>query len=574
MAIGQYRYMLGAIAAGTGLLSPVPALGQSIAPTRDELTRQQPVAAPPKATLNVVGGVERSPCPLADPEFNNVRVKLTNVEFHNLKGATDAEMRESWADFANTDQPVAVICEIRDRAATMLREKGYLAAVQVPTQQIENGVVRLEVLYARVTTIRARGETSGAEAKLAGYLSKLTQDEIFDRNRAERYLLLARDIPGYNVQLTLKPAGTGPGELIGEVSVIRRPYSLDAVVQNLAASETGRWGGQLRGQVYGLTGLGDSTFVSGYSTLDFKEQQILQVGHSFRPGSEGLTISGQVTYAWTKPSIARKPGDPRVRARTLFATLGIAYPLIRSQARNLTLGAGLDYVDQKVDFFGPLTRDHLRVAFLRADFDAIDLTSRRPKWKIGGNLEFRQGLNIFGASPRCCGLGDIPPSRADGRSTASLIRASATGEFGIGKSLAIAVSPRAQIGFNPLLSFEEFTVGNYTVGRGYDPAILSGDSGVGVSVELRGPHIAPIKQSRFVVQPYIFGDAAWVWNKNKSGDPEHVKSAGGGVRAGLNDRLSIDAAVAVPLERAGLLNRRGSPRFLLTLTTRLLPWRS
>ena len=114
-----------------------------------------------------------------------------------------------------------VICEIRDAAATMLRDKGYLAAVQVPTQRIENGVVKLEMLYARVTTIRARGQTGGAEAKLAGYLSKLTQDEIFDRNRAERYLLLARDIPGYNVQLTLKPAGTGPGELIGEVSVIR-----------------------------------------------------------------------------------------------------------------------------------------------------------------------------------------------------------------------------------------------------------------------------------------------------------------------------------------------------------------
>lgn len=574
MAARQYRCLLGALTAGTGLLSAMPAIGQSVAPTRDELTRQQPEAAPTKSTLNVVGGVERSPCPLADPEFNNVRVKLTNVEFNNLKGATDAEMRESWADFANTDQPVAVICEIRDRAATMLREKGYLAAVQVPTQQIQNGVVRLEVLYARVTTIRARGQTGGAEAKLAGYLSKLTQDEIFDRNRAERYLLLARDLPGYNVQLTLKPAGTGPGELIGEVSVIRQPYSLDAVVQNLASRETGRWGGQLRGQVYGLTGLGDSTFVSAYSTLDFKEQQILQVGHSFRPGSEGLTINGQVTYAWTKPTIARKPGDPQVKARTLFATLGIAYPLVRSQARNLTLGAGFDYVDQKVNFFGPLTRDHLRVAFLRADFDAIDLKSRRPKWKIAGNLEFRQGLNIFGATPRCCTVGVTPPSRADGRSDATLIRASATGEFGLGKSLAIAVSPRAQIGFNPLLSFEEFTVGNYTVGRGYDPAILSGDSGVGVSVELRGPHIAPIKQSRFVVQPYLFGDAAWVWNKNTSGDPQHVKSAGGGVRAGLNDRLSIDAAVAVPLERAGLLNRRGSARFLLTLTTRLLPWRS
>jgi hemolysin activation/secretion protein len=430
------------------------------------------------------------------------------------------------------------------------------------------------VLYARVTTIRARGQTGGAEAKLAGYLSKLTKDEIFDRNRAERYLLLARDIPGYNVQLTLKPAGTGPGELIGEVSVIRQPYALDAVVQNLAASETGRWGGQLRGQLFGLTGLGDSTFASVYSTLDFKEQQIVQVGHSFRPGSEGLTVNGQFTYAWTRPSIDREPGDPRIKARTLFATLSLAYPIIRAQSHNLTLAGGLDYIDQKVDFFGPLTRDHLRVAFLRADFDAVDLKSRRPKWRIGGGIEVRKGFDILGASNRCCDDGDTPPSRADGQATATLVRLNASGEFALGKSIAVAVSPRAQIGFDPLLSFEEFTAGNYTVGRGYDPAILTGDSGAGVALELRGPRVAMFKRARFLVQPYVFGDAAWVWNKNEDGDPDHIKSAGGGLRAAWNEQMAIDAAVAVPLEKAGLDHKRGNPRFLLTLTTRLLPWRS
>lgn len=574
MGARQYRYALGVVAAGSSLLASAPAFAQSVAPTRDELTRPQPGTAPPKSTLNVVGGVERSPCPLANPEFADVRVTLSDVQFNNLKGASAGEMRRSWADFAGSDQPVSVICEIRDRAATYLRDKGYLAAVQVPTQRIENGVVRLEVLYARVTTIRARGQTSGAEAKLAGYLSKLTEDEVFDRNRAERYLLLARDIPGYNVQLTLKPAGTGPGELIGEVSVIRQPFSLDATIQNLAADETGRWGGQLRGQVYGLTGLGDATFVSAYSTLDFREQQIVQVGHSFRPGSEGLTVNGQFTYAWTKPSIDSNPGDPDIKARTLFATLGLAYPLIRSQSHNLTLGGGFDFVDQKVDFFGPLTRDHLRVAYVRADFDAIDLKSRRPRWKIGGGIEVRKGLDILGASERCCDQGDTPPSRADGRATGTLVRINASGELALGNSLALAVAPRAQIGFDPLLSFEEFTAGNYTVGRGYDPATLTGDSGAGVSVELRGPRVSPFKRSRFLVQPYLFGDAAWVWNKNTSGDPEHLKSAGGGLRAGLDERLSIDAAVAVPLERAGIDNRRPNPRFLLTITTRLLPWRS
>ena len=587
MGTRQFFSALGVVTAGTSMLASAPALAQSVAPTRDELTRPQPNSAPPKSTLNIVGGVERSPCPLANPEFADVRVKLADVQFNNLKGASAGEMRRTWDDYAGTEQPVSVICEIRDRAATYLRDKGYLAAVQVPTQRIENGIVRLEVLYARVTTIRARGQTGGAEAKLAGYLSKLTQDEVFDRNRAERYLLLARDIPGYNVQLTLKPAGTGPGELIGEVSVIRQPYALDAVVQNLAASETGRWGGQLRGQVYGLTGLGDSTFVSVYSTLDFKEQQIVQAGHSFRPGNEGLTISGQFTYAWTKPSIDSNPGDPAIKARTLFATLGLSYPLIRSQSHNVTFGGGFDFVDQKVNFFGPLTRDHLRVAFLRADFDAVDLKSRRPKWKIGGGIELRKGLDILGATEKCCDQGDTPPSRADGRATGALVRINGYGELALGDSLAVAVAPRAQIGFDPLLSFEEFTAGNYTVGRGYNPATLTGDSGVGVSVELRGPRVAPFKRSRFLIQPYVFGDAAWVWNKGRGDilcgteprppsckDPQHLKSAGGGLRAGLDERMAIDAAVAVPLEKAGIDHKRGSPRFLLTLTTRLLPWRS
>ena len=103
---------------------------------------------------------------------------------------------------------------------------------------------------------------------------------------------------------------------------------------------------------------------------------------------------------------------------------------------------------------------------------------------------------------------------------------------------------------------------------------LAGDSGVGVSAELRGPHLSPIEQSNLLIQPYVFADAAWVWNKNIGGDPEHLLSVGGGLRAELTDRLHIEAVVAVPTEKAGLLDHRGDTRFLLTLTSRLLPWRS
>ena len=585
MGLGRGSNFIGTLAAGVSLIAVAPAAAQTVAPTREELTRPQLAPPEAKSTLNVIGGVERSPCPLANPEFNDVRVTISNVDFNNLQGATPEEMRATWADFAGVEHPVSVICEIRDRAGTYLRSKGYLAAVQVPTQRIENGQVRLELLYARVTTIRARGQTGGAEAKIAGYLHKLTEDEIFNRFRAERYLLLARDLPGYNVQLVLKPAGTGPGELVGEVAVIRRAYTVDAMVSNLAAEETGRWGGQLRAQAYGLTGLGDSTYVSVYSTSDFREQQILQAGHSFRPGSEGLSINSQFTYAWTRPALDGV--EDNLKARTLFATLGVAYPFIRTQSKNLSIGAGFDFVNQKTDLLIPIARDRLRVLWARADFDAIDLRSRKPKWRVGGTLELRQGLDIFDASGSCpdagCPNGDTPQGRIDADSTATLVRFNGIAEIGIGDKLAVALAPRAQYGFDKLLAFEQFTAGNYTVGRGYDPSAITGDSGIGIAVELRGPRMNPFRRTPVTIQPYVFGDAAWTWTRDSDiegipgahfEDPRHLKSVGGGVRGELSDRAALDMSIAVPLDQVGLFeeHRKPDPRFLLTLTTRLLPW--
>ena len=96
---------------------------------------------------------------------------------------------------------------------------------------------------------------------------------------------------------------------------------------------------------------------------------------------------------------------------------------------------------------------------------------------------------------------------------------------------------------------------------------------MGVSAELRGPRYRIKDGSEFRVQPYVFGDVARVWNKGPGGS-DRLSSAGGGVRAELGDRFRLDATMAVPLERAGLQTKRGNPRFLLTLTTRILPWRN
>src|SRR5207244_6130021 len=149
-----------------------------------------------------------------------------------------------------------------------------------------------------------------------------------------------------------------------------------------------------RPQLLGLTGLGDRTTSSVFTTSDFHEQQTVQLGHDFRRGPQGLSIAGTFTYAWARPSIP----DANVLAKTLLGTLEVDYPFYRRQAETIRGSAGMDYINQYVHLDGiPLTRDRLRVAFARLGIDALssDFSDPRysleePRWHLTTSLELRR----------------------------------------------------------------------------------------------------------------------------------------------------------------------------------------
>ena len=571
----------------------LPALAQPPVPnvpTREEIDRPPPPAVEqPRARLTVEGGVERAPCALDRPEYQNIRFTLADVAFDDLRGMTADQLRAAWARYQGQEVNVAVICEIRDRAATMLREAGYIAAVEVPEQRIEGGRVHFTALMAKLVGIRVRGEAGRSERLIAAYLNRLTGQAVFNRYDAERYLLLAGDLPGYEVRLALRSAGAARGEVIGEVTVVHTPVMVDLNVQNLGSHELGRWGALLRAQLYGLTGLGDRTTLAVYSTADTHEQQTVQLGHDFRVGSEGLAFGAQLTYSWASPDLGLPGVD--IDSRTLFATVEASYPFIRRQSRTLRGSLGLDIIDQDIAFNTiPINRDRLRVAFARLNFDALGLvagnpnyTPAEPRWRLGVTAEARQGLSVLGASDgcgpglvNCLAPGAVPPTRLEGDPTATLFRGGITAEYRPMPKLTFAFSLNGQYSGHPLLSFEEFSAGNYTAGRGYDPGALLGDSGVGIQAELRYGRKYPRRPDEFVAEPYLFFDHAWVWNQDRifALGRQQLSSVGGGIRAAWGDRFRIDVLVAEPLDRLPFQTDRGDTRFLVSLTTRLWPWRS
>ena len=586
-----------AVALGIGVgASPALAQGQTLPtitpPNRADLIPPELRREERGVTLTVDGDFERPPCALDRPEFANIRFTVKGAQFNGLERVPGLSLDAAFADYVGRELPVSVLCDIRAEANAILRSQGYLATVEIPEQSLADNIPDFNVVFGRLTAVRVRGEAGPSEKLVAGYLEKLTRQDVFNTNTAERYLLLADDLPGLDVRLSLRPAAGGaPGDLVGEIAVLRQKGMVDFNIQNLGSDAIGRFGGVLRGEIYDVTGLGDRTSVAVFSTLEFAEQQTVQIGHDFRVGSEGLRLGAQLTLSQTNPATGIAGFD--VEAETVFASLFASYPLIRTRKHSLFADAGFDIVDQNVDVNDiALTRDRVRIAFARVAGEVLDqqsvlraggYTPFEPKFRLRYGLEVRQGLDVLSASPdcrpnllACLFAGSAPPSRIEADPTPLLLRINADIEYRPSPKLAFVLRNQAQVTGDALPAFEEIAAGSFSIGRGYDPGAVLGDSGIMNALELRYGTLMPSSIDAVAFQPFVFTDLAHVWNEDPSrrpANPDRLWSAGGGLRLAWGKGVQSDFMVAVPLERPDLATRRGDVRFLFTLTARLFPWR-
>ena len=491
-----------------------------------------------------------------------------------------------------TTQPLGIVCDLRDAANAALDDAGYVAQVQVPPQAVEGQLV-FEVVTSRILKpLRVRGDPGPSRRRIEALLNRLEALDPFNKRDAERILLLAGDIPGVSVTLELSPAQGGrQGDLVGDVVVEHSPGTLLFNIQDFGSEQIGRFGGLVRGELYGLTGLADRTFVSLYTTSDFREQQVLQLGHDFALGSNGLRMGGQFTYAWTRPTLTAVGGTVDLRSRALLATIDASYPVIRSLDGNLALSGGFDLINQRVTTSGTLINlDHLRILFLRLNGDAAARPSPgvAPTWRVGADLEARKGIDIFDATKKG-GSGTVIPTRFEGDPQAFVVRGDVQTELRarIGPvdpqlrkplfAATLAAEFRGQWSNHPLLSFEEQAVGNLSIGRGYDPGATSGDRAAGVVLEGRLGKPQPRDRRDISAEAFGFYEAVRIWNLDTGSTETRrtLASVGGGVRIAMGDHARLDLTYAHPLDKALSTDVRRAPdRMLVSLVIRALPWRN
>ncbi|HZZ30651.1 MAG TPA: ShlB/FhaC/HecB family hemolysin secretion/activation protein [Phenylobacterium sp.] len=504
------------------------------------------------------------PCPLAN---STVEVTLASVTFRGATALKPEDFGPAYREFIGKPQKVGVFCDIRDRAARALFDRGVLARVEIPEQRITGGALVLDVIEAHVVNVRVRGDIGPAQAAVERYVEKLRGMRPFDMRKAQRYLLLASDIPGVRVRAAVKPSISAErGAVDIDVSVTRTSFSAVGNAQNLGSKTVGPWGGLIRGDARSFTPFGENTTLVAFHTLDSNEQWVVQILEAARIGGDGLIARASAVYGESRPGDILQPLD--LKSTSVVGNVELAYPLIRRRRTNLNIAGGFDLVDQQTDQGGgTLTEDKARVLYARLDGDLRVYAFDRPV-TMNGALTLRKGLSGLGASQ----AGSDLLTHGFAIPDAWLVRGSGAMGAPLLGPFSGEIHVQAQYSEKPLMPYEQISLGDLSVGRGYDPAVVLGDSGAGASFDLR---YDPIQlHPKVVAAPYLFFDVGSVRNNDAATTgltpSRTLRSFGAGVTLRLANRANLDLTYAQPIDPITQGGVRPSPRLLVNLTASFL----
>ncbi len=496
-------------------------------------------------------------------------ITLTDVEAEGATAITSADVDRVVADLLGRELDLGVICQARDRIAALYAQTGRrLTRVELPEQRISGGVLRLRVIEGYFTGARLEnGEAMGPSAALAdAYLDELETGRPAEWSEVERALLLVREIPGADVRLGLRPAAAGAGALEAVATFApRRKFDIALSAQRMGSDEFGPNSLSARIDANSFTPWGERTSLILSSSTN-GAQQIAQLMEEVRLGSSGAILFGDLTFSRSSPKGALEPLD--LEGEALLGSVGVRYPLIRSRALSADLSARFESVDQENDlgiFAGlgvPTTLFEDRLRVFSAELRSVWRPDDFPGFAAGGSVEFRQGAEGFGSSE----IGDPLLSRAEGRPDFTAVRAQARVRQNfwparVAGGVFLSANVQTQWADGPLLAYEEQQLGNYTIGRGFDPGAASGDKGAGVQLE--AGWAMPV--GRTAVEAFVFADGLLLRNEDVGGYDSDAWSAGLGARvaaAGFDFSLIYAAPQTAPFPGA----EEPDPRFLVSLT--------
>jgi hemolysin activation/secretion protein len=235
--------------------------------------------------------------------------------------------------------------QLRAAAASVAqayRDRGWVARAYLPEQDIENGVVTIQIVEAVFGGIQfdaAEQPARVAREKIqAIFDAQIQPGETIAQQKLERALLVSDDLPGVAVAGALSE-GDAVGQTLMKIKLTDEPFtSGDVTLDNTGSRSTGRNRAVANLQMSSPSGIGDQLSLLGLFT---EGTRYARAGYTLPLGANGLRIGVNGSYLGYKVITHDVPDD--LRGTSTVLGLEASYPILRARMNNLYLSLAADH---------------------------------------------------------------------------------------------------------------------------------------------------------------------------------------------------------------------------------------
>lgn len=432
-----------------------------------------------------------------------------DVEGNSLLQAPDIE--SAVLPFMGPDRTPQDVDDARDALEHVYHDRGYkTVAVKIPKQSVRDGVVRLDVVEAKVRLLQINGSHHHSLERIRDEAGSLAEGQVPDFNQVQEDILALNQQPGRRVTPALK-AGPTP----------------DTVDVDLLVNDDAPWHGSLE-----LSNRQSEGTKPLRAAASLSYDNLWQRGHVL-----GLSLlaapqdpdQSQVLYASYLARVGRSPWTTlftAIKSDSDVATVGGTQVIGNGDFFGLrgflTLGASPDFY-HSLGLAAEYKRSTIKT---RLGSDAFDTPIRYTPLTVQYTAQIKGAdwVNTgFDASvtfvPSIVGSDatKLDANRAYARSGFFYLRSGLDLQFQLPRDLGLRLRMNGEWTDQPLITNEQFTAGGVDSVRGYYEAEALGDYGGIFSLQLQGPDFGswfgggePEKSWFEQVQPYAFVDGASV----------------------------------------------------------------
>jgi hemolysin activation/secretion protein len=304
---------------------------------QQNLERQLPSPSP----LALPEPTAPAPAPVQPAGQNEVRFEVKSFVLEGVNTIPEETVQAVLKEWVGRPVNFDDLQKATDAIVSLYRTRGFTVQAILPPQKIANGVVRILVTEAKLSSVfvdTPKGDVRFSKDRAASYITYANPlGEPLNTKAIERALIILNETPGVMVSSQLE-AGQNDGETAVRLQLTQPDWYQGRVeANNYGSRSTGANQGVFVFSAVNPSGIGDTVSVNAIVS---DGSQYVQSAYSLPVSRDGFRMGASATFlGYRNVSSYVSPNGGYGNAWT--AGLSGAYPLLRKQGTNLN--ATLNY---------------------------------------------------------------------------------------------------------------------------------------------------------------------------------------------------------------------------------------